>query len=89
VVPEPGPYSFRQAFRLSVQLAYGHQELGSAVLAIVAALLRLDMRIDRISYRLVRATRHMLVDHRGPLTVVPHARHQVTQQPVRAAVPCC
>jgi hypothetical protein len=64
---------------ISVQLARGHQEPGHAVLAIVTALLGLNVRVDRISYRLVRTALHMLVDHRGPLTVVPHARHQVTR----------
>ena len=39
----------------------------------------LDVSVDRISDPLVSSPSPMLVDHRGPFTVVTHASHQVPQ----------
>ena len=51
---------------------------GHAVLAIlVSALLTLDVQVNRAGYHLVGAACYVLVDHRGPLAVMTHARHQV------------
>jgi hypothetical protein len=51
---------------------------------VTLALLTFDVGVDGVGYRLVRAARLVLVDHRGPFGVVAHPRHQVTQ--ARAAV---
>jgi hypothetical protein len=42
------------------------------------------MWVSIAGYHLVSAARLVLVDHRGPLGVVAHTRHQITQ--ARAAV---
>ena len=43
------------------------------------ALLVVEVRVDLVGDRLVRAARLVLVDHPGPPGVVAHPRHQVTQ----------
>jgi hypothetical protein len=54
-----------------VPLASGDQDPGSAILTgAVPVFLTLDVRVDRAGYHLVGNARHMLVDHRGPLTIV-------------------
>jgi hypothetical protein len=37
------------------------------------------VRVDRAGNRLISAARLVLVDHRGPLRVVAHSRHQVLE----------
>jgi len=65
---------------INVPFPSGDQGPGSAILTgAVSALLALDVRVNRAGYHLIGAARHMLVDHRGPLTIVAHARHQVPQ----------
>jgi hypothetical protein len=44
------------------------------------ALLVVDVLVDGVGYSLVRAARLVLVDHRGPLGVVAHARHEIAQR---------
>src|SRR5215471_19209611 len=67
---------------ISGPLASWDQATGFAVPE--PALLALDVGVDRAGYHLIGAARHMLVDHRGPLTVVTHPRLQIPQ--TRAAV---
>jgi hypothetical protein len=52
---------------------------GRPVVIVALALPGLDVGVDRVGYRLVRAARLVLVDHRRPLTVVTHASHQISQ----------
>jgi hypothetical protein len=46
-------------------------------MVIVSTALRHDVEIDGACDRFVRAARLVLVDHRRPLAVVPHPRHQI------------
>ena len=69
--------------RLPCHYPTGAERACLAGVAIVLASLGLDMRVDRVRDRLVRAARLMLVDQRRALAVVTHPRHQVSQ--VRAA----
>ena len=45
----------------------------------VLTLLALDVGVDGVRDELIGAAGFVLVDHRGPLAVVTHAGHQVTE----------
>src|SRR5579875_3241665 len=59
-----------------------------AVVIVSAPTLSLDMSVDAVGDDLVRATGPVLVDQRGPLAVMPHARHG-SLIPVRPAAAAC
>jgi hypothetical protein len=66
---------------ISVPLARRDQDPGRAVvIAVVFALLALDVGVDCVRNELVGAAGHVLVDHRGPLAVVSHPGHQVSKR---------
>jgi hypothetical protein len=60
---------------ISVQLA-NRDERAPGAIVIVSAALGHDVDIYGTRDRLVRAARLVLVDHRRPLAVVAHPRHQ-------------
>jgi hypothetical protein len=65
---------------ISVPLTGGDQDRGRAVLvAIVLALLTLDVGVDGLGDGLVGAGGLVLEDHRGALAVVAHAGDQVPE----------
>src|ERR1700722_18998263 len=49
------------------------------LVAVVLAALVVHVLVDGVGYGLVRAARLVLVDHRGALGVVAHARHEIAQ----------
>ena len=63
---------------INVQLARWDQRTRRAVVIVVSPL-GLDMGVDGVGDPLVSATRLVLVDHRGPLAVMPHPCHQVLE----------
>ena len=66
---------------ISGPLTSGDQYAGRPVLVVAALrLLGLDVRVDGVRDRLVCAAGFVLVDHRGPVAVVPHPGHQVTER---------
>jgi hypothetical protein len=71
---------------ISVPLAQRNERARLAVIVLVAALLGLDVSVDRVRDRLVRAACSVLVDHGRPFAVVTHPRHQIPQ--ARAAGRC-
>jgi hypothetical protein len=75
--------------------AAGTKDSGRAVVIVALALLALDVGVDRVGYVLVRAAGLVLVDHRGPLGIVAHARHEIFEtrpalggRVVARSVPC-
>src|SRR6266851_7331391 len=64
---------------ISGPLAHGGEHARRTVVVIVVALLGLDVCVDGVGDRLVRAARLMLVDHGRSLAVVTHPRHEIPQ----------
>jgi hypothetical protein len=64
---------------ISVPLATRGQSSGRFVAVVVLSRLVVDVRVNRVRDRLVGPARLVLVDHRGPRRVMPHAGHKVAQ----------
>ncbi len=56
---------------LNYTRAHPHRRAGAVLIVTAPRLLGLDVRVDRVRDRPVSALDLMLVDHRGPIAVVP------------------